>query len=236
MFIARILVMLALVLAGGSAAAQPTNNDYYGARSNPQLAELLATVEKHHEQLGIDKLRTRFYAGAWDDFTFMLNYFPNHPRALILMGQVCERWLDPKCNMTLYFDKAIRLTPENAGIYLTQGVYLQKRGKLAEAIESYKKALELNPNSANAHYNLGLAYVAQKNFDLANEHAQEAYSLGFTLPGLQKKLVDAKAWKPLPPKTVPDPTEAVLADQTMPEETTAAKPSDTEIKSNDGSK
>ncbi|MDP1652011.1 MAG: tetratricopeptide repeat protein [Rhodocyclaceae bacterium] len=236
MFIPRILVVLALALAGGSAAAQPTNNDYYGARSTPQLAELLATVEKYHEQQGIDKLRTRFYPGAWGEFNFMLNYFPNHPRALILMGQVCERWLDPKCNMTSYFDKAVRLTPENAGIYLTQGVYLQKRGKLAEAIESYKKALELNPNSANTHYNLGLAYVTQKNFDLANEHAQEAYSRGITLPGLQNKLMQAKAWKPLPPKPVPDPTEAALADQPKPVEPTEAKPSDTEIKSNDGSK
>ncbi len=204
------------------------------------MTELLATVEKYHEQQGIDKMRTKFYPSAWGDFNFILNYFPNHPRALMLMGGLCEVWHDPKCNMTGYFDKAIRLTPENAGIYLTQGVYLQKRGKLNEAIESYKKSLELNPSSANAHYNIGLAYVAAKQYALANEHAQQAYAGGISLPGLQNKLVAAKAWKPIEPKPVPEPAKNAETEQ--PQTGTAAadepksKPIESAPPSNDGGK
>lgn len=209
-FIPRTIVMLVYVLVSGPAIGQSTNNNYYEARSSSQLSELLAAVEKHHEQQGIDKMRSRFYPGAWGDFNFMLNYFPNHPRALLLMGQLCERWPDPKCNMSAYFDKALQKSPDNEGVHLTYGVYLQKHGKLGDAIESYKKALEINPNSANTHYNLGLAYLAQKDFDLANKHAQQAYALGIPLPGLQQKLMAAKSWKPLPPITPQNSAESAL--------------------------
>jgi tetratricopeptide (TPR) repeat protein len=230
-FLRRLWIIIILSLSTTHSFAQ-VSNDYYIANSTAAKAELLKKVEDYHLPQGIEKMRSRHYLYAFGDFDFILRYFPNHPRALILMGQLCERWLDPKCNMLVYFDKALQISPENEGVHLTRGVYLQKYGKLADAIESYKKALELNPDSANTHYNLGLAYVAQKNFDLANEHAQEAYSRGITLPGLQNKLLQAKAWKPLPPKLVPDSTK----DQPKPEESTEAKPSETEIKSNDGSK
>ena len=81
---------------------------------------------------------------------------------------------------------------------------LQKKGKLKDAIESYKKSLELNSGSANAHYNIGLAYVADKQYPLANEHAQKAYSMGMPFPALKTKLVAVGAWKVIEPT----PTEA----------------------------
>jgi hypothetical protein len=156
------------------------------------------------------------------------------------MGDLCEVWRDPRCNMASYFDKAIQLTPENGGIYLTQGVHLQKRGKLKEAIESYKKSLELDPSSANAHYNIGLAYVAIKEYALANEHAHQAYAGGMPLPGLQNKLVAAKAWKPLEPKPVVEPPKTVEAEQpqagTAPPDEPKPKPPEAETKSNNDSK
>lgn len=207
----RTLLLLVLIAAPGIAAAQPSNNDYYQARSDKQLSELLATVEKYHEQQGIDKMRGKHYASALGDFEFILNYFPNHPRILLFTSQLCELWRNPKCNMNSYFDKAIKRSPENAGIHLTKGIYLQKRGKLNEAIESYKKSLEFNPGSANTHYNLGLAYAAQKQNALANEHAQQAYALGVDLPGLRNKLVAAGAWKVIeakPAEEMPASSEA----------------------------
>lgn len=208
MFIRPILVSLAALLVPSYAVAQATGNDYFQARSSQQLSELLSTVERYHLQQGVDKMRSRQYSAAWSDFNFILNYFPNHPRALLLMSDLCGKWQARQCNMDEYFDKALRRSPENAGIHLTKGIHLQKRGKLDEAIDSYKKSLEYNPGSANTHYNLGLAYVAKKEFTLANEHAQQAYSLGISLPGLRDKLVAANAWKPIEakPSVEPQPT------------------------------
>lgn len=205
MFLPRTVLSVVVAAACGYAVAQQSNNDYYAARSSARLSELLVAVEKYHLQPGIDKFRARQYPAAWGDFQFILNYFPNHPRALVLMGGLCETWRTPKCNMATYFDQALRVAPESSGVYLTQGVYLQKQGKLNEAIESYKKSLQFDPSSANAHYNLGLAYAAAKRFDLANEHAQQAYASGVSLPGLQSKLVAAGAWKPLAAKPAEAP-------------------------------
>lgn len=190
----RFFGVIALVLCAGPVSAQTPNN-YYTARSTPATAELLKNVEGYHLAQGIQQMRDRRLPAAWADFDFMLRYFPNHPRALVLMGDVCEAWRTSKCDMESYLDKAVKMTPENDGIYLAKGVYLQKRGKLKDAIDSYKKSLELNSGSANAHYNIGLAYVANKQYQLANEHAQKAYSMGMPFPALKTKLVAAGAWK-----------------------------------------
>jgi tetratricopeptide (TPR) repeat protein len=238
----RFSAVIVSAFCAGHALAQ-TPNDYYMAQSTAATAELLRNVESYHLSQGIKQMRDRQPHSAWNDFDFILRYFPNHPHALMLMGSLCEVWRDPKCNMASYLDKAVRLTPGNAGIYLTQGVYLQKRGKLEDAIASYKKSLELNPNSANAHYDIGLAYVATKQYALANEHAQQAYALGMTLPGLQNKLVAAKAWKPIEPKPVEETTTSAEAtqpesDQTTPKPaaTSESKPSGVGTPASDGSK
>lgn len=196
MFIRRILFAAVMALAPVLVAAQATDNDYYQARATPQTTELLTAVEKYHLQPGIDKMRSKFYSAAWGDFNFILNYFPNHPRALMLMAELCDLWRNPKCNMGPHFDKALQRTPESEGLHLTKGAYLQKRGRLDEAIESYKRSLAINPSSAYAHYNLGLAYAAKKQFSIANEHAQQAYELGDMPAGLREKLLAARAWKP----------------------------------------
>lgn len=200
----RFSSVLALVFCAGQVLAQ-TPNDYYTARSTPATAELLRNVEAYHLAQGVQQMRDKRPHAAWADFDFMLRYFPNHPRALVLMGDVCEVWRNAKCDMESYLDKAIKMSPESDGVYLVKGVYLQKRGKLKDAIESYKKSLELNSGSANAHYNIGLAYVADKQYAQANEHAQKAYSMGIPFPALKSKLVAAGAWKVIEPP----PTEAV---------------------------
>ena len=194
MLIMRLFGFLGIATLTTLAVGQ-TPHDYYTAQSTAVTAELLRNVESYHLAQGIQETRDRRQQAAWADFDFILRYFPNHPRALVLMGETCAAWPTLRCDMESYFAKAITMSPESDGIYLTQGVYLQKTGKLKDAIKSYQKALELNPESANTHYNLGLAYLANKQNRLANEEAQKAYSLGMTFPGLRNKLVAAGAWK-----------------------------------------
>jgi len=50
---------------------------------------------------------------------------------------------------------------------------------LNEAISEYKKALAINPNSAEAHTNLGAAYYYKGNYKLAIVHCDKAMELGF---------------------------------------------------------
>lgn len=53
---------------------------------------------------------------------------------------------------------------EEAERHLTNGVALAERRQLTEAIEEYKKAIELNPDSANAYQFLGYAYFARNRY------------------------------------------------------------------------
>ena len=85
---AAMLALACICLGSAPALAQPTNNDYYKGAGT----ELLRNVEKYHLGPATDKLRSRAYESGVGDIGFMLTYFPNHPRALMLMIELCEQW------------------------------------------------------------------------------------------------------------------------------------------------
>ena len=73
-------------------------------------------------------------------------------------------------------------------------MHLRRNEHLNEAVAAYRRALELAPESVTAHYNLGLAYIDLKQYDLANQHAQKSYQLGVSLPGLRTRLEKLGKW------------------------------------------
>ena len=74
------------------------------------------------------------------------------------------------------------------------GIYFHKNGDLDEALEKYQKALEIEPGSAEAHYNVGLLHVDRGELESAVGHAQRAYELGYPLHGLKNRLQREGAW------------------------------------------
>jgi tetratricopeptide (TPR) repeat protein len=56
-------------------------------------------------------------------------------------------------------------------------------------------AAKLGEDTANMHYNIGLAYFELRDYDKALAHAKKAYEQGFTLPGLRDKLTQAGKWQ-----------------------------------------
>jgi tetratricopeptide (TPR) repeat protein len=80
------------------------------------------------------------------------------------------------------------------------GNYLEHRGEAEKAFAEFKEANRLEPENANIHYNLGLLYLKKKDYELANAHAKKAYALGFPLPWLKNKLVEAGKWNDEPGK------------------------------------
>jgi tetratricopeptide (TPR) repeat protein len=160
-------------------------------------------LNRLHIQLGEQKLRERWYEGAFQEAQFVLRLVPNHPQGLVLLVQTCELWKSPKCNIDEAFSRALAINPNAAGTYTAQGIYLHRARRFPQAIESFKRALELDPNSVNAQYNIGLAYIETKQYDLANQHAQQAYALGAPFPGLRNRLQKAGYWKPEPAPEAP---------------------------------
>ena len=67
------------------------------------------------------------------------------------------------------FEKAIQ-NPSEPTLYYARynkGICLRKVGKVAESIEELKRAVELKPDNASAHNNLGLSYFEEGQFEEA---------------------------------------------------------------------
>jgi tetratricopeptide (TPR) repeat protein len=57
-----------------------------------------------------------------------------------------------------YLGRAIKLTPNDVQLLFTQGCLYEKKGDTINAIEMYKKAIEVDQKYANAYYNIGVVY------------------------------------------------------------------------------
>jgi Flp pilus assembly protein TadD len=75
------------------------------------------------------------------------------------------------------FRHAIAVTGENAVACENLGVILEKDGHFDEAVEQFKKGLDLLPGDADLHCNLGIALADQKRFDEAISQYQQALKL-----------------------------------------------------------
>ena len=190
-----ILILLGAFLSPPAMAQG--NKDYYNPGTSTAERTFFAQVHSYHLQPGIEKMFRGQYQEAYQEFIFILVGFPNSPQALNMISELCaNKWKSPKCEVDSVFNKAVARNPTIAETHVIYGIHLLRLGKSAEAVEKLNEALKLQPNSLNAHYNLGLAYFGLKQYELANRHAQASYALGAPLPGLRDKLVRIGKWQP----------------------------------------
>jgi len=146
-------------------------------------------------------------AGVWNNLDYTLRAFPNHPRALMLIGvfEIQVRKFSPEAwravekrpnfsPVACYFERALMRTPDDPGIYNARGIILSRVQEWDKAIEAFQRAVELAPGSAEAHYNLGLAYYGAGDYQKSAASAREAYRLGYGKSGLKQRLKRKGAW------------------------------------------
>jgi tetratricopeptide (TPR) repeat protein len=76
------------------------------------------------------------------------------------------------------FRRAIELSPESSDVWYTFSYYyLVPMGRLDEAIEASRKALELDPLSPLLQFHLGLRYFSARQYDRAIEQLSNALDL-----------------------------------------------------------
>ena len=90
---------------------------------------------------------------------------------------------------------ALESDSHNVEAYKILGNVLKVRGKKAEALGVYAKALTINPNSAAIYANLGSFYAEQKNWQQALDYYQQAVILDPSLAGAYRSL--AQVWEEL---------------------------------------
>ncbi len=199
---------LAITLAAGATHAldmecgQLTNGygpyDYRTAKPGQRRL-----VEDHHFTSQVERLEKGQSSYLGDDIDYTLRAFPNHPRALMAMRRLSERLKTPfpkgaKFHVECYFERAVRFAPDDATAHTLYGLYLTSHGKREDALARLRMADGLQKDSADVHYNLGLAYFSLGEHAKALEHAHQAYALGFPLPGLKNKLKQAGTWRDAP--------------------------------------
>jgi len=92
-------------------------------------------------------------------------------------------------------DEVIEAHPESAMAYNAKAVILFRRGEYETAEGVLVEGNEqVNGQSSEIHYNLGLVLIATGDTKRAAQHARQAYALGYPLPGLKQKLQRMGAW------------------------------------------
>jgi tetratricopeptide (TPR) repeat protein len=79
-----------------------------------------------------------------------------------------------------YFDRALKLRPNDAFALSNKSYAYLKLGKLDEALELIEKSVKYDPSNSYAYKNLGLIYLEKKNKAKACEAFQTALKKGFS--------------------------------------------------------
>jgi tetratricopeptide (TPR) repeat protein len=174
-----ILAIIAASLSSGKSDAQEvTPRDYFDAKNKVELA----TVEKYHlgkEDIWVE-FESRHYSYVIIQLKFVLRYFPNHPRALELMGLVAKMMNQPHLAIP-YYEKAVGYFPQYAITHAQYGNYLVDTGQAEKGVEKLQRALQIDPKLPVAYYWLWDAYTKIGNREMAQQIAEKAKELGLNV-------------------------------------------------------
>lgn len=167
--------------------------------NNAEEHNNIRLVERFHFTHEVETLQAGKNGPLPGDLEYTLRHIPNHYRALYSMAEwqrlnpappAGTQYLTADC----YFERAFAFKPEDPLIYMIYGIYLHKKGDLANARAIYERGLGFKADNAELLYNLGLVLFDLKEYALAKERAVAAYSLGYPLPGLKHKLERVGQW------------------------------------------
>jgi predicted Zn-dependent protease len=115
-----------------------------------------------------------------------LDRFPNHPKALQYLSLVSKLTKNTDLAI-LYYQKALSQYPQYAMTHAQYGQYRLSIGDVNGAIESLKRAVEIEPKLVGGYVLLAQAYSKQGNSELAAEAAAQANELGYkgSLSGIE---------------------------------------------------
>lgn len=100
--------------------------------------------------------------GAANELIKLLSRMGRYDRALSIANSLINQGKNP---------------PGMLDLYISLGYNEYKQGNIDKAIEYSDKAIAINPNSATAYNNLGTYYGTKKDYDIAIEMWEKAYSI-----------------------------------------------------------
>ncbi|PLV55685.1 M48 family metallopeptidase [Thermotoga sp. SG1] len=128
-----------------------------------------------------------------------------------------EAYLDMKNGkLDIALKKFLKLVEKepSAELWINIGNIYRRKNLLAKAMESYKKAMEINPKSAEAFFNMGCTYYQMGKYFEALNLLKKAENLGLKDPKLKivKALCRAKLNLPNPFEGLSDDERKLVKD------------------------
>jgi tetratricopeptide (TPR) repeat protein len=122
-----------------------------------------------------------------------LNLDPDDPGCLYLLGILRYRQ-DRLDDALTALTHSAQGNPTNASTQNYLGIVLSEKGQRAAAETAFRKALQVDPESADAHYNLALVYASENppSIELARWHYKRALDLGHPKNEPMEKLLAPK--------------------------------------------
>ena len=139
--------------------------------------ELDDTLAEAHAALAWIEMTDWNWMGAEQEFRRAIELNPNLPVARTWYAQFlsCIRRFEESLAQA---EIARRLDPVSPDTSVHSAEPYLNAGHVDEAIESYRKVLELEPNYHIAHHNLARAYIEKKMYQQAIEELEKAMALG----------------------------------------------------------
>lgn len=190
-------------IAKYSEGTRSKNFDYYA--QDPTTLKWKGLVEGAHFTVGVQQGKYGNAGTLEGDLDYVLRHFPNHPKALYVMGKLqAKDHFNPKrgsdrkdyfiFSIECYLNRAIQLNNKYSSTYLVSAILLHQSQSYSKAELHYLKATELDSKNTEAQYNLGLLYFDIKEYEKSKVYAIKAYAGGYPLSGLKDKLKSLNKW------------------------------------------
>lgn len=155
-------------------------HDYFAAYQSTEIKEILYLVDVAHTNKVMDRIRDGSIGYAIAEVKYALGKFPNHPKALMLIGLVAK--LNKTSSLPIpYYEKALKLYPQYSLTHAQYGAYLVSIGRIDVGITKLREAIEIDPKLATAHAWLAQAYSKNGNPELARQAAEQARTVGYSV-------------------------------------------------------
>jgi tetratricopeptide (TPR) repeat protein len=146
---------------------------YYYAGLSAQLAGLLEESIPYYEQsieLGFTNEGAVYFnmfdayknlSKADEGLKYLEEGFLKYPKNTNILFTLISYYIDKQedpAKILVYIDKAIETEPNNSSLHFAKGTLYDRLGDWENAVTSYKKAIEIDPNFFDAYYNIGALY------------------------------------------------------------------------------
>lgn len=147
--------------------------------ANPYLSDRPSISAKARQQfqLGKEAMQQQNWQQALLHFQWLTSNEPGLSGPFVNLAKVYQQ-LDQPAKAEQNFKQAIVANPLNNQAYNSYGVFLRKAGRFVDAEASYQAALQVWPDAADTHLNMGILHdLYMGKLTSALEHYQSYQSL-----------------------------------------------------------